>query len=129
MTTETLLLLLITGLAAGILGGFIGVGGGVIVVPALVYILGMDQHMAQGTSIAMMLPPIGLLAYWNYHRAGEADLKAGLILATTFLVGGYLGSRWSLKLDPNRVKLLFGIFMIFVAIRMILTGWKGIQST
>jgi uncharacterized membrane protein YfcA len=128
MDTQTLMLLLLTGLTAGILGGFIGVGGGVIIVPAMVYFMGMDQHMAQGTSVAMMLPPIGILAYMNYHKAGAADFKAGMILALTFIIGGYLGSKWSLKLDPNRVKLIFGFFMVFVAFRMIFTAWKSMQT-
>jgi len=68
------------------------------------------------------------LAYMNYHKAGAADFKAGMILALTFIIGGYLGSKWSLKLDPNRVKLIFGFFMVFVAFRMIFTAWKSMQT-
>lgn len=128
MDQMTLFLILMTGLAAGILGGFIGIGGGVIIVPAMVYLLGMDQHTAQGTSVAMMLPPIGILAYMNYHKAGAADFKAGMLLALTFVIGGYLGSRWSLKLDPNKVKLIFGLFMIIVAMRMVWNAWRGLNS-
>jgi uncharacterized protein len=109
------------------LGGFIGVGGGIIIVPAMVYFMGMGQHAAQGTSLAMMLPPIGALAVWNYYKEGAVDMKAAMILAAGFLIGGYLGSKMSLKLDPVRVKLLFGVFMFFVAIKMTYSAWKQLE--
>ena len=128
MDVQTLLILLLTGLTAGVLGGFIGVGGGVIVVPAMIYFIGMSQFEAQGTSLAMMLPPIGILAVWNYHKAEAVDMKAAMILAVAFIIGGYLGSKMSLRLDPNKVKLGFGIFMFFVAIRMTISAWKQLES-
>lgn len=124
---NTLLILILVGLAAGMLGGFIGVGGGIIIVPAMVYFMGMGQHAAQGTSLAMMLPPIGALAVWNYYKEGAVDMKAAMILAAGFLIGGYLGSKMSLKLDPVRVKLLFGVFMFFVAIKMTYSAWKQLE--
>ena len=124
---NTLLILILVGLAAGMLGGFIGVGGGIIIVPAMVYFMGMGQHAAQGTSLAMMLPPIGALAVWNYYKEGAVDMKASMILAAGFLIGGYLGSKMSLKLDPVRVKLLFGVFMFFVAIKMTYSAWKQLE--
>jgi uncharacterized protein len=127
MEMNTLLILILVGLAAGMLGGFIGVGGGIIIVPAMVYFMGMGQHAAQGTSLAMMLPPIGALAVWNYYKEGAVDMKAAMILAAGFLIGGYLGSKMSLKLDPVRVKLLFGVFMFFVAIKMTYSAWKQLE--
>lgn len=124
MDIYTISVLVLTGLAAGILGGFIGVGGGIIVVPALVVFLGLSQHTAQGTSLTMMLPPIAILAVMNYYKAGEVNFKYGIILALTFVVGGYLGSKLSLKLDPNKVKFIFGVFMLIVAVRLIMKSYK-----
>ncbi|NND94744.1 MAG: sulfite exporter TauE/SafE family protein [Flavobacteriales bacterium] len=128
MDLQTLLILLLTGLTAGMLGGFIGVGGGIIIVPAMIYFMGMNQFQAQGTSLAMMLPPIGILAVWNYYKAEAVDMKAAMILAAAFIIGGYLGSKMSLRLDPNKVKLGFGVFMLFVAVRMTISAWKGLVS-
>lgn len=128
MDIQTLLILLLTGLTAGMLGGFIGIGGGVIIVPAMIYFMGMNQFEAQGTSLAMMLPPIGILAVWNYHKAEAVDMKAAMILAVAFVIGGYLGSKLSLRLDPNKVKLGFGIFMLFVAVRMTISAWKQLET-
>jgi hypothetical protein len=127
MEMNTLLILILVGLAAGMLGGFIGVGGGIIIVPAMIYFMGMGQHAAQGTSLAMMLPPIGALAVWNYYKEGAVDMKAAMILAAGFLIGGYLGSKMSLKLDPVKVKLIFGVFMFFVAIKMTYSAWKQLE--
>ena len=124
MDVNTLIILLLTGLAAGILGGFIGVGGGVIIVPALVFFLGFTQHAAQGTSLTMMLPPIAILAVMNYYKAGEVNIKYGMIMAAAFVVGGYVGSKLSLKMDPVKVKFIFGVFMFFVAIRIIIKSSK-----
>jgi len=128
MDTQTIFILLLTGLTAGVLGGFIGVGGGIIIVPAMIYFLGMTQFQAQGTSLAMMLPPIGILAVMNYYKADAVDMRAAMVLALAFIIGGYLGSKVSLRLDPNKVKLIFGVFMFFVAIRMTLSAWKQLDS-
>ena len=124
MDASTLTILLITGLLAGILGGFIGVGGGVIIVPALVFFLGFSQHAAQGTSLTMMLPPIAILAVMNYYKAGEVNFKYGMILAAAFVVGGYIGSKLSLRLDPVKVKFIFGVFMLLIAIRILIKTSK-----
>ena len=118
MEISTILLLLAIGLIAGIAAGFVGIGGGMIIVPALVIGLGLTQHMAQGTSLAMMLPPIGILAVMNYAKAGEININYALLLAVTFFVGAWLGSRWSLKINPSIVRLVFAIFMTIVALRM-----------
>lgn len=118
MEISTILLLLAIGLVAGIAAGFVGIGGGMIIVPALVVALGLTQHVAQGTSLAMMLPPIGILGVMNYAKAGEINITYAAILAITFFIGAWLGSRWSLKVNPSVVRLIFAIFMIIVALRM-----------
>lgn len=118
MDISTALLLLAIGLIAGIAAGFVGIGGGMIIVPALVFGLGMTQHMAQGTSLAMMLPPIGILGVMNYAKAGEININYALLLALTFILGAWLGSRWSLKINASIVRLIFAVFMVLAAIRM-----------
>jgi uncharacterized membrane protein YfcA len=122
MDLSTLLILLAIGLIAGVVSGFVGIGGGLIIVPALVYFLGMGQHMAQGTSLAMMLPPIGILAVMSYAQEGAWNWRYAMILAATFVVGAYFGSKWTLKLSPTWVKLVFSVFMLWAAGRMF---WKA----
>jgi uncharacterized membrane protein YfcA len=114
-----ILILIAIGLAAGILSGLFGVGGGIIIVPALVFFVGMTQHQAQGTSLGLMLLPIGILAAYNYYNTGNLDIKAGLIIALAFVVGGYFGSKISLSLDQLMLKRIFGVLMLLVAIRLI----------
>ena len=125
MNIGTILILVAIGVLAGMLGGFVGVGGGLIVVPALIYFLGLNQIDAQGTSLAMMLPPIGVLAVWNYHKTGNVNFTYAMIIAISFIVGGYFGSKIALKIPVNTVKLIFGILMLYTSIRMIYSGIKG----
>lgn len=101
------------------LAGIFGVGGAIIVIPALVFILGFSQHDAQGTSLAFMLPPVGILATWNYWKEGHVNWKVALILSLTFVVGSYLGSHFSINMSDKLLRRLFGILMILVAIKMI----------
>ena len=120
MSISTLAILTLIGLSAGILSGMIGVGGGIVIVPALVYFLGLTQHEAQGTSLAMMIPPIGILAVYNYYKADQVNLKYALILATFFVVGGYLGSKITIDfIDEKTLKKFFGSVMLIAAIKMI----------
>ena len=114
-----ILILLAVGLGSGILSGLFGVGGGILIVPSLVFFLGLTQHQAQGTSIGLMLLPIGILAAYNYHQTGNLNIKYGLIIAAAFVVGGYLGSKLSLGLDEVLVKRLFGFLMLVVALKYI----------
>jgi uncharacterized protein len=116
----TLIIMLCIGLAAGILSGMVGVGGGIIIVPALVYFMSMSQHEAQGTSLAVLLLPVGVFAVFNYYKAGYVDIKTTLVIASTFIVGGYIGSKISIGLDQNLVKKIFGGILFLVAIKMIL---------
>jgi hypothetical protein len=124
MTPGLIITLILIGLLAGGLSGFVGIGGGVIIVPALVYILGLTQHQAQGTSLLLMLPPIGILAVMNYYKAGHINWTYGAIIAAAFIAGGYFGSKLSLKLSPGLVKLSFGIIMAYVAFMMIWSGYN-----
>ncbi len=125
MTTSTVFLLILIGLLAGAMSGFVGIGGGVIMVPALVYLMGLSQHEAQGTSLILMLPPIGILAVMNYYKADQVNISYGVIIAIAFVIGGYFGSKWALKLSPAVVKLIFGILMLYIAFKMIYSGYKG----
>jgi uncharacterized membrane protein YfcA len=114
-----ILVLLIIGFAAGVLSGVVGIGGGLVIVPALTILLGMNQLTAQGTTLALFLPPIGFLAVYNYYKAGFVDVKSGLIMAITFIIGGYFGSKISISLDQQTVKKIFGIITLLVAVKMI----------
>jgi uncharacterized protein len=128
MSSQTILILILIGLIAGIMSGFVGIGGGVIIVPALVYFMGLSQHEAQGTSLLLMLPPIGILAVMNYHKAGQLNYKYGIIIAAMFIIGAYFGSKLSLKLSPGLVKLIFGLIMVYVSIRLIITGYNSLSN-
>lgn len=119
MDGTTLAILIIIGVLAGILSGFVGVGGGIIIVPALVWLLGFGQHQAQGTSLAVLLLPVGIFAVMNYHRAGQLDWKVALVIGAGFVLGSYFGSRWALGIDPGTVKKIFGVFMIIAALKLI----------
>lgn len=120
MDLSTLLILIVIGLLAGLLSGLIGVGGGIIIVPALVYFLGLSQHMAQGTSLALMLPPIGILAAMNYYKAGELNVKYAIVIAIAFIVGGYFGSKISIDvISETLMKKLFGIILLVTAIKIL----------
>mgnify|MGYP006181856909 FL=1 len=128
MTPQTILILAIIGVFAGVLSGFVGVGGGVIIVPALVFFLGLSQHTAQGTSLFVLSMPVVLFAVINYWKSGNIEWKYGLVIAATFLIGAYVGSKLSLKLSPGMVKLIFGIFLAYVSFRLILSGYSSISS-
>ncbi|MAZ54585.1 MAG: permease [Flavobacteriales bacterium] len=119
MSFTTLLFLILIGLAAGLLSGFIGVGGGIIIIPLLMIFLGMSQHQAQGTSLAVMLPPIGILAAWNYHKAGFVDWKFALIISATFIIGGYISSNWAVNIDVKSLKKFFGIMLLIGGLKLI----------
>lgn len=116
---QTLVLVLI-GLITGGLSGLLGIGGGIIVIPSLVLLLNFSQKLAQGTSLAMLLPPIGLLAAYNYYKAGYVDIKAALILIVTFIIGSYVSSYWAVNLPENLIKKIFAVFLIIYAIKILL---------
>jgi uncharacterized protein len=128
METSQLIILILIGIVAGIMSGFIGIGGGVIIVPALVYFLGLTQFQAQGTSLAIMLPPVGIMAFMNYYKADNVNLKYAAIIAITFIIGGYLGSKIALRMSPMHVRLVFGVIMLYVSGRLIWTSIQGIMN-
>lgn len=112
--------LLLSGLLAGILSGLLGIGGGIIIIPSLVYILGFSQKQAQGTSLAMLLPPIGILACINYYKGGFLDFKAAGIMIVTFLLGSYLSSKYVLEIPEFAVKKIFGVFLLVYSVKLLL---------
>jgi uncharacterized membrane protein YfcA len=118
MNGTTFLILALIGLVAGFLGGMIGLGGAIILIPALVFFLAMDQRTAQGTTIAIMLPPIGLLAAFNYYRAGYVNVRYALVIAAVFMVGGYLGSKLALTIPVIVLKRIFAAVLALVAVKM-----------
>ena len=120
MTIYQILILIIIGLLAGFLSGTMGVGGGLVIVPSLVFILGMSQHQAQGTSLAMMLAPIGIMAVYNYFREGYVNIKYAIILALAFILGAWLGSLFSVNLSGSTLKKIFGVLMFIVGLKMII---------
>jgi len=117
-----IIILLAVGLAAGFLSGLVGIGGGIIIVPVLVYFLGFTQQQAQGTTLFMFLFPIGILGVMNYYKAGAIDWKVAAIIAATFFVGSFFGSKLAIGIDQATVKKIFGIIIIALGIKM--TFWK-----
>ncbi|MEN8121793.1 MAG: sulfite exporter TauE/SafE family protein [Bacteroidota bacterium] len=114
-----LTIILAIGLAAGFLSGSMGVGGGVIIVPSLVFFMGFSLHHAQGTSLALMTIPVMFVAASNFYKEGFVDIKVALLLAVTFVIGGYLGSKFSIMMPEKIMRKAFGVFMIIVALKMI----------
>lgn len=111
---------LLLGLVAGVAGGLFGIGGGIIIVPTLVYALGYSQHRAQGTSLVALLAPVGLLGVWNYYRAGNADIRAGILIAAGFVLGVYGGSKLALDLNELVMRRAFAVFLLLVAVQLFL---------
>jgi len=119
MSISTFIVLIIIGLLAGILSGLVGVGGGIIMIPLLIILLGLTQHQAQGTALFAMLPPIGILAAMNYYKQGYVKWEYALVIALTFVVGGYFGSKLSLSLPPQTVRRVFGVIMLIGGFKLI----------
>jgi uncharacterized membrane protein YfcA len=114
-----MLILALIGLAAGLLGGMMGIGGAIVIIPALVYILGFSQQMAQGTTLIMMVLPVGALAAWQYYQQGYVDMRAALILALFFFVGGFFGARLAIQLPLDLLRKGFGILLTGLGIKML----------
>ena len=124
MATQIILTILIIGLAAGILSGLIGVGGGIILVPALVYFLSYSQHQAQGTSLGVLTFPVVIIAFCNYYKDSKTsghpiDMKIILLLAAGFIIGGYFGSKLALKIDQVLLKKIFAVILLYTAFKML----------
>ena len=108
----TILILIGTGLTAGVLSGLFGIGGGVLIVPALIYLLGFSSHKATGTSLVILLPPVGIGAVWEYARNDAVDWRAAIVIAITIFLGASLGAHFANKLPGGTLKLLFSVFLI-----------------
>lgn len=122
MSVTTILIILVIGTITGVMAGMLGIGGGLVVIPALVMVMGMSQQAAQGTSLAMMLPPIGILAAYNYYKAGHVDIRIALLLAVAFIAGSFFGSKLAIRIPQEMLKKIFGVFLLLVAIKMLF--WK-----
>jgi uncharacterized membrane protein YfcA len=117
MTDAALLVAL--GIVAGILSGLIGIGGGVIIVPALVFLFGMTQHQAQGTTLALLVPPIGFLAAWTYYKHGYVDLRAAGLICAGFILGSLLGARVATGFSDDVLQKVFGVALIGIGVKML----------
>jgi len=119
MTVIQAIILILIGLIAGIFCGSMGVGGAIVVIPSLIFFLGLTQHAAQGTSLAFMIPPVTLLAVLNYSKQGYVNWKYAVVLAVMFFIGAYIGSEISVTIPEKVLKKLFGALLLFVAAKMI----------
>ncbi len=117
--------LLVLGLIAGMASGVIGIGGGILIIPALVYFFKFSQHQAQGTTLALMIPPIGILAAINYYNQGYVNTKAVILIALGFTVGGYLGSKFSVGISDGVLQRIFGVALIAIGAFIIFKAPKG----
>jgi uncharacterized protein len=119
MDIQTMLIIILVGIAAGVLGGLVGVGGGIIIVPALVYFIGFSQKTAQGTSLGLIMLPVGIFGVLQYYKQGNVDFRVVGILAIGFLLGSYFGSKIALSLPQETIKKIFAVLMIIIAIKML----------
>jgi uncharacterized membrane protein YfcA len=115
----SIFLYLLLGLMTGILSGLIGIGGAIIIIPSLVLVFGMSQHMAQGTTLALMVPPIGLLAAWTYYKGGYVDFKVAALICLGFFVGGFIGARYVTDIPDLLLRRIFGVVLLLAAMKMI----------
>ncbi|HZY30088.1 MAG TPA: sulfite exporter TauE/SafE family protein [Candidatus Methylomirabilis sp.] len=114
-----IMLYLLVGLVAGVFSGLIGVGGGIIIVPALIFLFGMSQHHAQGTTLALLVPPIGLLAAWTYYKQGYVDLRIATFMCMGFFLGGLFGAKLATALSSPVLEKVFGIALLLISLKMI----------
>jgi len=115
---QQIIILLLIGLAAGAVSGILGIGGGIIIVPLLVAFLGLSQQAAQGTSLGLLLLPVGILAVMNYYKAGLIDIKSVLIMSITFVIGSYFSSKVAVDLPEALLKKIFAVFLLFYAMKL-----------
>lgn len=118
MDWQHIMVIVMIGLTAGVLGGMLGLGGAVIIIPALVFLLGYTQQMAQGTALIMMVLPVGGLAAFQYYQKGDVDLKASIIMAVAFFVGGYFGARIATQIPQEILKRGFAFMLALIAVKM-----------
>src|SRR5580658_8981469 len=114
-----ILLYVLLGLAAGALSGLIGIGGGVIIVPALILLFGLSQHQAQGTTLALLIPPVGILAVWTYYKQGYVNLEIAGYMCVGFFVGGLLGAKMATHVSNVVLEKIFGVALLLIAVKML----------
>tara|TARA_B110000046_G_C12915070_1_gene364571 strand:- start:447 stop:824 length:378 start_codon:yes stop_codon:yes gene_type:complete len=114
-----IVILILIGLVAGAFSGMFGIGGGLVMVPAMVFFLAMSQHSAQGTSLGVLVIPVAAVAAYNYYKEGELNIKFALIIGLSFVIGGYFGSKFSLGMSEVILKRSFGVLMLAMAIKLI----------
>lgn len=124
MTLTVIIIVIIIGLVAGMLGGMVGIGGGLVIVPALMYFLAFSQHQAQGTSLGLLVLPVAILAVLNYYKSGYVDFRIVGLLAIGFVAGSYFGSKMALSVPQLTLKRIFAIFMILIALKMLFIDKK-----
>ena len=110
---------IILGLIAGTLSGLIGIGGGIIIIPALVFLKGFSQHLAQGTTLALMVPPVGILAAWTYYKNGHVDLRVALLICLGFFIGGFWGAKFANVIPSITLEKIFGVALLVISLKMI----------
>jgi len=118
---HTYVLYLILGFVVGAFGGVLGLAGGIIMIPALVVLFGFSQHQAQGTTVAMMVPPVGILAAWVYYKQGYVDLKVAAICAVGFVLGGFFGAKLATALSNAMLRKVFGVALMAISLKMVVT--------
>ncbi|MCC6963010.1 MAG: sulfite exporter TauE/SafE family protein [candidate division Zixibacteria bacterium] len=121
MTTLNAVGLVVLGLVAGVFSGLVGIGGGIIIVPALIFLFGFSQHLAQGTTLALLVPPIGLLAALAYYQKGLVNLPAAAIICAGFVVGGFVGGKWAVGLSDQLLRKTFAVVLVLIALKMFFT--------
>jgi uncharacterized protein len=129
MTLPIIIAIVVIGIAAGMLGGLVGVGGGIIIVPSLVYLLGFSQKMAQGTSLGLIMLPVGILGVLNYYKQGNVDFRVVGILAIGFVLGSFFGSKIALALPEEKIKKIFAVLLILIAVKMLFLDKPASKNT
>jgi uncharacterized protein len=120
MGPQVVVWLVVIGVVAGMLSGLVGIGGGLVMVPAMVWLLGYSQHQAQGTSLAVLMLPVVFLAARDYYKAGHIDPKVVGVIATAFVVGGYFGGKWALALPVDQLRKIFGVILLLASFKLLL---------
>ena len=113
------LLLAGLGVLAGIMSGVVGIGGGIILVPALVFVFGLSQHQAQGTTLALLIPPIGFMAAWAYWKQGYVDIRVAALICIGFILGSFFGAKLSIGLSDQVLQRVFGVTLLLIALKML----------
>ena len=122
MSITQIIIIGLIGLAGGVLSGLLGIGGAIIIIPALVMFLGYSQQMAQGTTLIMMVLPVGALAAWQYYQQGFVDMKTAAVLAIAFFIGGYFGAKYAVHIPQETLKKAFAIGLVLIAVKIWFDG-------